>query len=500
MIATMNTLTPRRKPTWLILSVAAVLVYYWFALTKGTWCDLQICKSMQIDYFDSLASSFLRGRTDVDYPVDPKLLLLRNPYSPEERDSAHVDFLWDAVFYKGRYYLWWGPTPALVAAAIKALSPARWVVGDHILTFLFTSLMFLAGAGLITDIYKKRFAELGPLLLNVCVLTFGFGAYATWLLARPEVYEASLSAGQCFAFVALALAWRGSRTRTAWLIGLALAAAACARNSLVCAIIPILVYALLKKVRPGERWLSRKVMGYAAAMALPLVVAAGLYLRYNSSRFGNPFDLGTRYALTISDNRARLAQGTLLSLRYMGTNLGNYLLDDLAIVPDAPYVFIPYGVVKPRARQPFPFGYWYYEPVAGIFKVYPVVFLGALSVLAVGKYRRWAAEHRDVLWLVATMLCFSLLTLLVNSLFFVGTMRHASEFSPGFVLAALLTILSVLHIDHAAGSRRVLRGAFIVLCACTIAIGALLGLSGEDASIDLTMRTFYPGVQKPAAK
>ena len=95
----------------LITSVIVLTSYVWFA-TAGTW---KIWPS-STNYYNLLANAFIQGQVSLDLEVPQELLALPNPYKVSERKN--VDYLWDASLYKGRYYLYWGPLPAIVIAAI----------------------------------------------------------------------------------------------------------------------------------------------------------------------------------------------------------------------------------------------------------------------------------------------------------------------------------------------------------------------------------------------
>jgi len=51
---------------------------------------------------------------------DPRLAELGDPYEYTQRKD--IPYHWDASYYEGRYYLYWGPVPALVSAAFEALA------------------------------------------------------------------------------------------------------------------------------------------------------------------------------------------------------------------------------------------------------------------------------------------------------------------------------------------------------------------------------------------
>ena len=64
--------------------------------------------------YELMAESLLEGHLYIDYQdIDPKLLEMENPYDPEARKQAKVDFHWDHAWYNGHYYMYFGIVPVL---------------------------------------------------------------------------------------------------------------------------------------------------------------------------------------------------------------------------------------------------------------------------------------------------------------------------------------------------------------------------------------------------
>src|SRR5213079_593487 len=96
---------------------AIVFVVYFYFATQGSW-KFSGDDPEKISY-PMLADAFLHGHTYL--PVDPasELLALPNPYDTE----AHAKLaLVDASLYRDRYYLYFGPAPALAHAAWKLVT------------------------------------------------------------------------------------------------------------------------------------------------------------------------------------------------------------------------------------------------------------------------------------------------------------------------------------------------------------------------------------------
>ena len=76
------------------------------------------------EHYALLTDAFLAGRTSLLVRPDPELLALSNPYDP----VANVNYrLHDASLYGGKYYLYFGPAPAIVLFV-----PYKVLTGSHL--------------------------------------------------------------------------------------------------------------------------------------------------------------------------------------------------------------------------------------------------------------------------------------------------------------------------------------------------------------------------------
>src|SRR6187455_485414 len=97
-----------RSITGVIIVSGLVLLFYLWLVTLGLWTDFP----PSTNYYDLQANAFLHGQLALEVEPDPALLALENPYEPADRENIPV--LWDATLYQGKYYLYWGPVPAVL--------------------------------------------------------------------------------------------------------------------------------------------------------------------------------------------------------------------------------------------------------------------------------------------------------------------------------------------------------------------------------------------------
>src|SRR5262245_4432072 len=104
----------RRAPAWrrwleggLVAGAMAVVVWFFHwtvAANSGfeSWEDL--------DYFKLLVRGWKKGQLHMDKEPAPELLALADPYDPAQNGPYKLG---DATLYKGKYYIYFGPSPAL---------------------------------------------------------------------------------------------------------------------------------------------------------------------------------------------------------------------------------------------------------------------------------------------------------------------------------------------------------------------------------------------------
>jgi hypothetical protein len=97
-------------------------------------------------HYEYLAEGFARGHTYLSVDPDPELLALRDPYD-SNANTGHK--LWDASLYRGKYYLYFGPAPAVLMMAWRMVTghvpPQRLAVAAGALADLAALALLLAG-------------------------------------------------------------------------------------------------------------------------------------------------------------------------------------------------------------------------------------------------------------------------------------------------------------------------------------------------------------------
>ena len=157
-------------------------------------------------YFDLQANAYLSGQLALLETPPQALLEMSNPYDWQKRELIG-GYLWDSSLYNGKYYLYWGPVPALLAAAVKLIGP--WEVDDQYLLLFFVTGLAIALAGLLFRLRQIFFPRAPAWTLMMFTLLGGLNLPLLWLVNRPNVYETAIAGGQFFLLLGLLAAVRG---------------------------------------------------------------------------------------------------------------------------------------------------------------------------------------------------------------------------------------------------------------------------------------------------
>jgi hypothetical protein len=407
-----------------LVAVAAVLIggLYAWCLTTDPLAELGF--PFRWRYYPLQVEGWLQGRLDLPMPVPPGLLALPAPHDPKANATYRFGErgVHDLTLFNNRLYMYWGPTPAVVAflpwrLLTHTALPTPWAA------WLFVFGGWLASATLLVQLARRCFPNLGSPVVFGALLALGICNWGVVVLRRGDVYETAIAAGSFFVAVAwCCLAeclWTASGPRrAAWLTaaGIAYGLAVGARPNLIVGT-GVLLIPLLTGRRDGQRWT------HAAGALLQVAAAGAALLLLNYLRFGNLLDFGQRNQLA----GVPLAHAAFFSADYALFNARTYLFSLPRWGEYFPFIF-------PPANDALPTGYMGTESAYGLFTTLPFLWLGGLV---------WFGRTERRVVTLAAILLVSFVSAFVVLLGFVGAAtRYELELAPALALLAAIGLLA----------------------------------------------------------
>jgi hypothetical protein len=434
------------------LLAAIVLVLAYYACIPSRRVELSS------DYYPSLARAFLQGRLDLGRKDEcVKLASLRDPYDAYE--NARIRFhgrVHDLSYYNGRLYMYFGPTPAVLAFV-----PWRLLFGADLDSsragLAFAWVGFLANAWLLLSLLSVIAPGLAQGRRAALVFVLGFATWCPVVLRRLEVYEVAVLCAYALASIGMACLWRYLRHgQRGWLVGCALSFGLMlgARPSLVLLGLCPPLAILLRRAGLSKRDPLRRTVVDCASTAGILAGCLALLLWYNQARFGNLLEFGTTYQLSELRMRGR----SLFSWSRVALNLFAYLFSTPHLADHFPFIMC-------RGWQPIELGgggvvTYVVEGVCSVVLLSPVCLFAMLAWLRLRRATMPAVGGRMLLVLaVACAAAFA--TLLAVS---GPSVRYLPDFSPWLMIPALIGVALVLQNRRG----RVERGLARVPCWITV--------------------------------
>jgi hypothetical protein len=285
-----------RQDLWLPAG-GAVIILSFVALV---YCFTGQFESRQL--YAKQAQAFKDRQAALEIPVPPQLPKLSDPYDPIQNAPYRIN---DASLYRGHWYLYFSPVPAVLFYLPIAL------LGGELTDAIALVALTIAFFALLVPLVRRLLAdgsshpEGGSTSLRLRLATFGsvvaIGATSgvLFLLRRPEIYEVAIAAGVVF-FLAHCVLLQRLLTETAPNLlltaaaGIAMALAVGSRiNYLPIAAIFLMITAGKLSWHGGR---GRTILIVLAAAAPLFVVLTGLGA-YNYLRFGSIQENGLTYQL-----------------------------------------------------------------------------------------------------------------------------------------------------------------------------------------------------------
>jgi hypothetical protein len=316
--------------------IAAAIV-----LTSYSWFIQLSQKNARQDYYYyiELAKSFKDGHLYLADKPSPALLSLSNPYDYFLRRQKNiVDFPWDVSLYKNRFYIYWGPVPALLISIFSREQLSR--IGDFHLALVFACGLFMYSTLLIATFWQRSLQNTPAWILGALLLAVGISTPLTIMLKGAKIYETAIFGGQFFLMGGFYWAYSSitDNKPVTWKLALAsihYAFAAGTRIIILPAVLFCAVFTLIYIFRVFRIDIIKARLTLLMAMAAPLALAGLGLAWYNWARFDSIFEFGLKYQLANIDYTYFQ---DIFSFQSIPQNAYLYFIHPIKIVARFPYI------------------------------------------------------------------------------------------------------------------------------------------------------------------
>ncbi len=257
-----------------------------------------------------LAEAIMDGHFYLNDEPPKSLIDMENPYDRHLRDEIVKgngdSYKWDTAYYNGKYYVYFGIVPELLF-----FLPTR-LLGIMIINkgpvIIMTMLAVIFGYLLIRELTERWFKNTSFLLYLILSVIFVNSTGIYLAIKVPDLYMIPISHAYAFSLMGIYLWLKAlpygeyDKLKGAYLFlgSLCMALVAGCRPQVVFAsfiAIPLFWDYVFKKRELFSVNSIFKTFGFI----IPYVVVAAFLMYYNYERFGNVFDFGASYNLTVMD-------------------------------------------------------------------------------------------------------------------------------------------------------------------------------------------------------
>jgi len=351
----------RRQSVGYACAVVLLVLYCWVCVYTSVSFKEKY-RPLNFIYQKCLVDALIAGRTNLDYGSPQKLLALERPYDVREREAAGFDEGHDWVWYKGKYYCYYGVVPAALVNVPYRLISGDYL-SDYISIFFYCAVSVILLAALWRHLCKRYMPNIRYVhyLLSIITLFFASGIFI--LLRYATFYSVVQSAGFMFTVAGVLLLLKsvdGGKVKYPYLFFASLCMAlvfGCRPNlGLASFLVPVVLW-------------KHRSWKLAAFTLLPYIMVAIPLCLYNYVRFGSIFEFGVNYVLTAFNIREMAHQNILSKIFKAIIASVRYLFCPLRFSLQFPFVEVSYVGTGAITRGL----YWFFPGAIGIIN-FPIVF------------------------------------------------------------------------------------------------------------------------------
>ena len=424
-----------------------------------------------VDFVNSLK----QGRLYLSEQPSEKFLELENPYDFIKRGELirDIDYKWDTAYYNGHFYIYFGILPVLLIFLPYNLLTNRYLkIG--IVVFIFSVFILILLKEILLKLIKRYAKNISFRNVFLLLVILCSGTLILYANGMSRVYELVIIVGLYFVlqgifFILKSLEKEENRHRNIFFGSLCLAlSVACRPTDLLVSIVilPYLINLLVKYIK-NIKENKKNLLKLVLAVGVPyLTVGAGL-MYYNYIRFGNCFDFGAEYQLTINNMME-------LGSRIFSVPVG--ILNNLFKIPHfvSQFPFIAHS----NDYTTFYGSYYIENLIGGVFMIAPICFM----IFYIVKFNKKTA-NRELKTIVNSLVIVGIIIASISVAMAGSNQRYLIDYAWMFIFAGILIFTSLYDILKSEESKRILNKILAIITVYTFLVGIASGILTEKENM-----------------
>ena len=314
--------------------------------------------------YQILADSFLTGHLYVPIEPSAEFKKLSNPYDPLQ-NKDFISQYGDHSYYKNKFYLYFGPVPALIFNLPFRLF-TNLKLPDRFIILFFISGTLIVSTLILNLLKRKYFNQIPSWMILLSISIIGSSDLRLYLLSKPSIYQSAIASSTFFTIGAIYLFLKiiiNSRINNlmlatgGFLLGLGIGSRP--TNILVALSLLLLMSFTIRRFHKHP---SLSLFVNIAFLITPFFVCLLLLGLYNYLRFENFFEFGFKYQIQYTN----LTKLSAFDFKNICSNFYFYFLQPPFLYSQFPFLHLNYWTEYWRIR-PIPHSIWDEESIGLIY-------------------------------------------------------------------------------------------------------------------------------------
>ncbi len=425
-------------------------------------------------YNKDYVEAILDGKFYLNQEPSEKFLSLENPYdyiTRGEETERDVDYLWDTAFYNGHQYIYFGILPLLLIF-LPYFIITKQVLSMKVVVFTFSILIFVLLKEILLKILSRFFEKIPFKFVVYFLIILCSGSLLLYANGMARVYELVIVAGLYFVLQGLYFIIRASeeenkKYRYIFLGSLCLAlSVACRPTDLLASILilPFLISLLIKNIKNFKNAKS-PLIKLIFAVAIPYLTVGALLMWFNYVRFGNVFEFGAKYQMTINN------------MKELGSRIWAIPTGIIANLFSIPIFKAEFPFLNNHNELITFYGYYYIENmIAGIFMLVPICFMNFYIIKANKKI-----ENKALKILVNSLVIVALIIAIISLMMAGSNQRYLIDYGWMLVLSGILIFMIIYNSLKTNEAKKILEKILAVITIYTFFVSISAGIVSEKS-------------------